>query len=672
MTSSNTKNTQEVKIVPIKGRPMLNWLGKHPISSVLYRPAQHIETFDPSHTLSNPLVNPDIWKTWPDTYPKSGLLFYGENKEVLANLIATGFRNKVNLIYIDPPFNTGVDYIRKVTLRGVATEKIDAEGYSFAEQIQYSINWQTDVFLQFLYERLQLAKELLADDGIIFIRLDVHYGHYLKLIADEIFGTEMFQNEIVVNRIKKNVTNKGRRTIPHALDSLYVYFKSPSAEYKNVLKKLSATRRSYWHSMESSGVPGPRQVIIEGKTYFPSPGTHFKFPQGQVDQMLEEGRIQVNPTSNRPEYLVPEKDVQHLDSDWTDIPGYTFTTGYPTENSEQLLERVISVGSKPGDIVLDFFLGSGTTAVVAQKLGRRWIGCDLNKGAIQTTSRRLQIIIQDQITKQAKPKQNELNGMKDGDVQLMSAQLAFTFQRINNYDLTLQHNEAVNLICQFLGIERNKADGFFDGILGNKLAKIVPFDHPLSPLDLEAVKNELEARGGKEQRSIVMVCIGKQLASDGWLSTWNQYRAVIKRDDYNQPIDFINHIEVIDLRTDTKYKGFIIHQPADASIKISRNGEQIHIQIEDFISPTIIERLKMDMSLFRTQVAGWRSMVNSIEIDLSYDNQVFHIDYSDIPERKDDLVKGDYTFSVPYGPTNVAIKLIDMLGEEIIKSMQVW
>jgi adenine-specific DNA-methyltransferase len=149
---------------------------------------------------------------------------------VLAYLLANGFRAKVNMFFIDPPFNTGVDYVRKVTLRGVKMEKLEGEGYGFTEQIQYANNWHVDAYLQFLYERLLLGKELLADDGMIFIRMDVHFGYYLKMIADEVFGQDMFQNEIVVNRIKKNVTNKGRRTIPNAVDYLYVYFKSQASE----------------------------------------------------------------------------------------------------------------------------------------------------------------------------------------------------------------------------------------------------------------------------------------------------------------------------------------------------------------------------------------------------------------------------------------------------------
>jgi DNA modification methylase len=645
----------KVEIKPAKGRPMLTWVGKRPLRYVTAFPAQHIETFDPTGDAGKRAG--DAWSDWPANYPRAGLLFHGDNKEVLAHLLANGYRGKVKLIYIDPPFNTGVDYVRKVTPRGIRMEKLEGEGYSFTEQVQYSNNWHIDAYLQFLYERLQLAKEILAEDGIIFIRMDVHFGYYLRLIADEVFGSDLFQNEVVVNRTKKNVTEKGRRTIPHAVDHLYVYFKSLSAEYKYVKKRLSKSKSGYWHAMESAGVPGPRQVVIEGKKYLPTPGRHFSFTQEQVDEMYAGGRIRVNDATGKPEYLVEEKDFEYLDSAWTDIPGYTFKTGYPTENSEQLLERVIMAGSLPGDLVMDFFIGSGTTAAMAQKLGRRWIGCDINKGAIQTTAKRLQNIISEQIKNPAMP--GVKTGGKDDPTEL--AQLSFAVYRVNDYDLQIQHNEAVNLACEHIGITRTKSDAFFDGTLGKRLAKIIPFNHPLTPLDLEEVRRELGARP-EEERDIVVVCLGKEIAVDGWLDDWNRLR---------KQKDFPNKIEVIELRTDPKYGKFFVHQPAQARVSIKRvrakgASRRIRVEVKDFISPTIIERLKQQEGILTPQIDDWRAMVDSVMIDFGYNGQVFNITLSDVPERKNDLVKGEYELDAPKGETTVAVKITDMLGEEVL------
>jgi hypothetical protein len=193
----------QVKIKPAKGRPMLTWVGKRPLRHVTAFPAQHIETFSP---LSPPaqrgeLVGGELWKDWPADYPQGGLLFHGDNKEVLAHLLANGFRGKVNLIYIDPPFDSGADYVRKVQLRGAtATAKLDGETYTLGEQIQYTDIWANDNYLQFMYERLLLLKELLAENGFLFIQCDHRKNHHLRCLMDEAFGADNFRNEIASRR----------------------------------------------------------------------------------------------------------------------------------------------------------------------------------------------------------------------------------------------------------------------------------------------------------------------------------------------------------------------------------------------------------------------------------------------------------------------------------------
>ena len=624
-----------------KGRPMLVWSGKSPLKQVTPFPSQLIETYNKNEKQE--------WSDWSEEYPEGGLLFHGDNKEVLAHLLANGFRRKINLIYIDPPFNTGVNYIRKVTLRGIKMEKMMAEGYSFTEQIQYASNWHVDKYLQALYERLQLAKELLTQDGIIVIRLDVHFGFYIRLIGDEIFGQDAFQNEIVVNRIKKNVTIKGRRTIPHAVDYLYVYFTSNESEYKNVQKKLKKPKKGYWHGMDSPGVPGPRELTLEGKTYYPAPGTHLKFPLKQAEEMWEKGHLRENPNSGNLEYWVQERDKVNLDSNWTDIPGYTFKTGYPTENSEQLLERVILAGSDPGDIVLDFYIGSGTTAAVAQKLGRRWIGCDINKGSIHTTTKRLIEIIDEQTESLTQIKLTKKES-------ITPTQNSFSIYRVNDYDLQIQHNEAIELACKHIGIQRTSNDPFFDGLHGRNLVKIIPFNHPLGQLDLEEVKRELSARPN-EERDITIVCLGIEISTKVWLEEWNKLR---KRGEVP------NHIDVIELRTDPRYGKFFIHKPASAKVKIERVNDKIIINVIDFISPTIIERLQNQSRLLMPEIDDWRVMVDTIMIDINYNGNHLNVDFCDIPEKKDDLVIGQYELDAPKEETNVALKIVDMLGEEVI------
>ena len=142
----------EVKLTAARGRPMLQWVGKKPLRFVTAFPAQLVETFNP------------VGSAEP-----GGLLYHGDNKEVLAHLLANGHRGKVNLIYIDPPFDSGADYVRKVTLRGKSAlgGKLAADGYTLGEQVQYTDIWANDNYLQFMYERLILLKELLARTNIL-------------------------------------------------------------------------------------------------------------------------------------------------------------------------------------------------------------------------------------------------------------------------------------------------------------------------------------------------------------------------------------------------------------------------------------------------------------------------------------------------------------------------
>ena len=133
----------------------------------------------------------------------------------------------------------------------------------------------------------------------------------------------------------------------------------------------------------------------------------------------------------------------------------------------------------------------------------------------------------------------------------------------------------------------------------------------------------------------------------------------------------MNKIKVIELKTDKKYGSFLIHKPAEAKVKIERKGNKAIIEIEDFISPTIIERLNIDNKLFKIKIPDFKSMIDCVLIDTNYDGNTFHIVYSDVPEKKSDLVKGKYEIEIPKEKTKVAVKIIDMLGEEVINVFEV-
>ena len=149
---------------------------------------------------------------------------------------------------------------------------------------------------------------------------------------------------------------------------------------------------------------------------------------------------------------------------------------------------------------------------------------------------------------------------------------------------------------------------------------------------------------------------------DAWLEQWNRLRT---------KGDFPNKISVIELRTDPKYGKFFEHQPAQAKVTIERQGDKINVRIDDFISPTIIERLQSQAGLLTPQIDDWRAMVDSIMIDTAYNGEVFNVVLADVPERKDDLVIGEYELDAPDYETTVAVKITDMLGEEVLEIEQV-
>ena len=604
---------EAVKVGNAGGRPMLSWVGKRAPASVQAFPAQWVESY------GDEAESGALWDTWPDGLRRGGLLYHGDNKEVLAHLLANGFRGQVKLIYIDPPFDSGADYVRKVELRGPKGKvKLEGEGYTLGEQIQYTDIWANDNYLQFMYERLLLLKELMAPESIIVLHCDWKKSHHLRCVMDEVFGSQSFQNEVYWYFYNKMHDDR-KGILPRATNTLLVY-------------GIGSTQKLHKLAI-------PRENVVK------------QLKRVKVDGVLE------NLKDEDGNLVYQDSDSKTLDNVWG-IPlippaDHKQKTDYPTQKPEALLDLVLLGYTNPGELVLDAFIGSGTTAVSAQRLGRRWIGCDINKGAIQTTAKRLQLAIEEQIADGSKSAQGTLLGE---DKTSPLPQRGFTHWRVNDYDLAIQHNEAVALACEYLGVERLRNDAHFDGLQGKRLVKIIPFGHPLSPMDLEAIKSELDTRP-EEDRAITVVCLGKELASDTWLAEWNRLRK--KRTDPH-------HIEVIELCNDPKYGGFIQHKKAEARVAVKRKGGKLHVEIKDFVSPGILQRLAQQSGVVQAKVADWRAMVDSVMIDTAYDGAVFNVVHADVPARKTDFVAGEYVLDAPADEATVAVKITDMLGEEVL------
>jgi DNA modification methylase len=406
----------EIPVAKAKGRPMLTWVGKKPLARVTAFPAQHIETVPAPQVAASAALGTADWSTWPRDLPQGGLLYHGDNKEVLAHLLANGMRGQVKLIYIDPPFDSGADYVRKVQLRGPASgAKVEGEDYTLGEQVQYSDIWANDNYLQFMYERLLLLRELLHQEGTIVLHCDWRKSHLLRILLDEVFGADQVQNEIYWYFYNK-MHDVRKEILPRATNSLLVYRKGDSGAFNRVYV--------------------PRQEVIR-----------------QLKRVKVGGKL-INLRNEFGDLVYQDSEAKTLDNIWP-IPlippaDHKQKTDYPTQKPEALLELIVQIYSNEGDIVLDAFMGSGTTCVSAQRWGRRWIGCDINKGAIQTTAKRLQGVIAEQAEQLAAARQGEL--VAAADAPPLPCQIAFTTWRVNDYDLQIQHNEAVELACEHLGI----------------------------------------------------------------------------------------------------------------------------------------------------------------------------------------------------------------------------
>ena len=580
-----------MKITPVKGRAMLDWVGKYSNDIVDNYPAQLAEVYK----VENPVTEP----TYEDFQSGPNLVLQGDNKEILSTLLVQGFSDKIDLIYIDPPFASGADYVRKVELRGKAGA-LEAEGYSIPEQMQYADIWANDNYLQFMYERLILMRQLLSDKGSIYLHCDSTMSHSLKLIMDEIFGIDQFRNEIIwtYNRFSRKSGKQFAR-----MNDIILFYSKSGENIFNVQHTESRDSRRYekgWHTVTDGGVT---KLLV----YDMEKVKQADINLSQYDKVVE-----------------TEARKSAMGQVWNDIsiinPQSSERVNFRTQKPEELVERIINASSNEDSIVLDCFVGSGTTAVVAEKLGRRWIVSDMNKGAIQTTAKRIQTSID-------KPR-------------------GFAHYRVNNYDAN--PDELRSIVVKKYGVEVDNKDIFFDGTLEGTLVKIVNLSKPFTRLDIQQIKDEFDNRPD-EERNVTVLCNGSELEIQAEIDGENRRRIV-------------NKIFVRDIQ----HEGVHTETPAQAEVDFKREGQSVEITISEYFSPTILARLNRDRSIFDEHIEDFRSQIDYVLIDTDYTGEHFTRVKCDAPKKKEDFIEGYYEVSLPYPEARVAVKIISMLGEETV------
>jgi len=312
-------------------------------------------------------------------------LIWGDNKLVLSSLVNGPMREEiekhggVKLIYIDPPFAVGADFSYQIKLNGDSVTKKQ----SIIEEIAYRDTWGRGIssYLSMMYERLKLMHQLLAEDGSIYVHCDWRVSAYLKLLLDEIFASTNFRNEIIWHYEKWTSPSKFSYQKNH---DVILFYTKPRAEIKIIKEVTDNLKEKYEKGYLIGGGYGSNGLVVYDEN------------NPKVKKLINSGKYKV---------VYAKKEGKPLSDVWRlpfINPVADERLNYPTQKPEALVERIIKASSNEGDLVADFFCGSGTTAAVAEKLGRKWIACDLSRFAIHTTRKRM-IQVQRELKKAGKP-----------------------------------------------------------------------------------------------------------------------------------------------------------------------------------------------------------------------------------------------------------------------------
>ncbi|OSY16407.1 Type III restriction-modification system methylation subunit [Bacillus mycoides] len=647
METEQTTRVETYKFEPIKGYPMLNWRGKRTFEGTQFYPAQLKEVYGQ-----------------PEETDWMNKIFWGDNLQVMSHLLKE-YRGKVKLVYIDPPFDSKAQYKKSIKLRGKITEN----DQSIFEEKQYNDIWANDDYLQFLYERLILIKELMAEDGALYLHCDWHKSHYIRLILDEIFGADNFRNEIIwVRSTNPKGSQHESRSFSHFTDTIYYYVKSTKAKlYLDRIRKPLTEEEinEKYHRIDekgrfydapilcSDGMGARPNLVYEYKGFTPGP-SGWRMKRESLERLDKEGNLGWSKTGKPFRKLRPESDKgKPVGSFWDDISLINSQAeerlGYPTQKPEKLLERILRASSDPGDIIFDCFMGSGTTQAVAMKLGRKFIGADINLGSIQTTTQRLLNVIND--LKESSLKNEQLSFIdNDEDANKIESFIKqnanFSVYNVNHYDIFRNPAQAKELLIEALEIQPLESNSLYDGELDGYMVKIMPINRIATKADLEYLIKNFDYKLFEKRKAenpnqpverLKLVCMGHEPNLKGSLL---------------KEIDYKLDVEIVDILRDKKELQF--KREAEADIQIE-DGKLI---IKSFYPMNLLQKL----SLLEENVGDWRELVESIMVDWNYDGSILEPTVVDVP-NKNELVKGVY--EIPKSAGTIKVKLTDLISESL-------
>jgi site-specific DNA-methyltransferase (adenine-specific)/adenine-specific DNA-methyltransferase len=432
---------------------------------------------------------------------------------------------------------------------------------------------------------------------------------------DEVFGQDNFINEIIwhYTSSKSPSDSYGRKH-----DNILHYSKNQDYYFKHILKKTSEFSKSKYNLKDEKGLL-------------------YKMVRGYKKYYKEE--IPIDDVWDIPLENVQSREIQN----------------YPTQKPVKLLEQILETASQEGDIVADFFIGSGTTCAVAQRMGRRWIGCDINKGAIQITTKRINQIIEDE----------------QKDIKDFTGSLGFKVVNVNDYDVFKNEVLAKEIVMEMYGIEPIKRS-YFDGVLGKDLVKIMPMNRVLNKMDVRSilkntqdsignltVKPSSKAKDAVYEERVRVICSGVEYDVLHFLKKENKTGVVV---------------EINDILESTKE--LVFKEYPESKIVVKVKDKKLEIDIKEFYSPLLMRKLEIENEKVlkkedRAKVDDFKQIIDSVAIDVDYNGKLFNAEVMDLPQKKE-TIKAKYSWDYEKkGKYTVAIKVIDVLGEEYFETFEV-
>jgi len=602
-------------------------------------------------------------------------LIWGDRKYVLPSLLPE-FAGKVKLIYIDPPFNTDSDFSFTATIPNHS----DAEDHagtafikepSILEQKAYRDTWGRglDSYLEWFYETTALLYELLSESGSIYVHLDYNVGHYAKVVLDEVFGSDNFRNEIVWQR---TTARKGISQLGRVHDVIYFYTKTNKATWNPPsTPQTEENARGHDFMTDVDGIiyrlsdftgagAGPARTF-NGVRMEPPPGRHWAYDQAGIDDLLARGRIAFS-QGGKPRLKTPLSELKGvaIHDVWTDLTALNSAAeervDYPTQKPEVLLERIIKASTDAADLVLDCFVGSGTTAAVAEKLDRRWIACDLGRFAIHTARKRILAI----------PGVKPFTVQNLGKYERQAWQVAeFPANGKDHLEEQRQREAAYRkFILELYHARPTTGHAWLHGTKSGRMVHVAAVDAPVTQADVKAIARETwkSIASGREAPTKASVDIlGWEFALE--VNELAKNVAAESRVDVSFkkiPREVLEKkaVEQGDIR---------FFELGALSVEPKTKLRELSIRLKDFVIPTddIPEEA-------RKAIKHWSQLIDYWAVDWDYKTDTFHNQWQAYRTREEPKIELETKYTYPAaGKYTVVVKVIDILGNDTTKTLEI-